>query len=136
MSGIFKTIEKYWDDTTNEVVTDTINGFDSFREYSAGISASTTVYGMVNFKKGRLQALRHVMRPSISYNYRPDFSNYYDEYQASADPDDIREYTRFQNGIYGSPTNQLSSSIGLALNNTLEARLLQKTMRRMMNPER
>ena len=122
----FKTIDKYWDETSNEVVTDTINGFDSYRQYSAGISASTTVYGMVNFKKGRLQALRHVMRPSISYSYRPDFSQYYDEYQASIDPDDIREFSRFQNGIYGAPSRGLSNSIGLSLNNTLEAKVAAK----------
>ncbi|MGB5323638.1 putative LPS assembly protein LptD [Lutimonas sp.] len=122
----FKTIDRYWDDTINEVVTDTVNGFDSYREYSAGISATTTVYGMLNFKKGRLKALRHVMRPGISYSYRPDFSNYYDEYQASIDPDDIREYSRFQNGIYGAPSRQLSSAIGLTLNNTLEAKVDSK----------
>jgi len=123
----FKTIDKYWDDTINEVVTDTIDGFDSFREYSAGISASTTVYGAVEFKEGsKIQALRHVMRPSVSYSYRPDFSNYYDEYQASIDPDDIRDFTRFQNGLYGSPTQGLSSSIGMSLNNTLEAKVTEK----------
>ena len=122
----FKTLEKSWDETTNEVVTDTVSGFDSFREYSAGVSASTTVYGMVNFKKGKLQAIRHVMRPSVSYSYRPDFSEYYDEYQASIDPDDIREYNRFQNGLYGSPSKGLSSSIGMSLNNTLEAKVAAK----------
>ena len=122
----FKTIDRYWDEDINEVVTDTISGFDSYREYSAGISASTTVYGMINFKKGKIQALRHVMRPSVSYSYRPDFSNYYDEYQASIDPDDIREYTRFENGIYGTPSKGLSSSIGMSLNNTLEAKVASK----------
>ncbi len=122
----FKTIDKYWDEDSNEVITDTISGFDSFREYSGGVSASTTVYGLLNFKKGKLQALRHVMRPSVSYSYRPDFSEYYDEYQASIDPDDTREYTRFQNGIYGSPSKGLSSSIGMSLNNTLEAKMAPK----------
>jgi len=122
----FKTIDKDWDDTIEEVVTDTIQGFDSYREYAANVSASTTFYGMVNFKKGRLQAIRHVVRPSISYNYRPDFSQYYDEYQASIDPRDFEEYSRFQNGIYGAPSRGLSSSIGLSLNNTLEAKVASK----------
>ncbi len=122
----FKTIDKNWDDDIEEVVTDTIQGFDSYREYAANVSASTTFYGMVNFKKGRLQAIRHVVRPSISYNYRPDFSQYYDEYQASLDPEDLKEYSRFQNGIYGSPSRGLSSSIGLSLNNTLEAKVASK----------
>ncbi len=122
----FKTIEKNWDDDINEVVTDTINGFDSFREYSANVSASTTFYGTVNFKKGRLRALRHVVRPTIAYSYRPDFSRYYDEYQVSIDPRDIKEYTRFQNGVFGAPSNNLSSSIGFSINNTLEAKVMSK----------
>ncbi len=123
---VFKTIERYWDEDLEEVVTDTINGFDSYREYSGGVSASTTLYGMLNFKKGRLQAIRHVMRPNISWNYRPDFSQYYDEYQASLDPDDIREYTRFQGGVYGTPSRGLSNSIGFSVNNTLEAKVASK----------
>lgn len=122
----FKTIEKNWDDDINEVVTDTIDGFDTFREYGANVSASTTFYGTFNFKKGRLNAIRHTVRPSMSYNYRPDFSNYYDEYQASIDPNDIREYTRFQNGMYGSPSRGLNNSIGFSVNNTLEAKVADK----------
>ena len=123
---VFKTIERYWDEDLEEVVTDTINGFDSYREYSGGVSASTTLYGMLNFKKGRLQAIRHVMRPAISWNYRPDFSQYYDEYQGSLDPDDIREYSRFQGGVYGAPSTGLSNSIGFSVNNTLEAKVASK----------
>ena len=122
----FKTIEKNWDDDINEVVTDTIDGFSTFREWGANVSASTTFYGTFNFKKGNLQAIRHVVRPSISYNYRPDFSKYYDEYQASLDPDDIREYTKFQNGMFGSPSRGLNNSIGFSLNNTLEAKVADK----------
>ena len=121
-----KTIDKNWDEDLEEVVTDTIEGFDSYREYAANVSASTTFYGMVNFKKGRLQAIRHVVRPSISYNYRPDFSQYYDEFQASLDPRDLDEYSRFQNGIYGAPSRGLSSSIGMSVNNTLEAKMASK----------
>ena len=122
----FKTIEKNWDPDENEVVTDTIDGFDTYREYSANVSASTTIYGALEFKKGRLRAIRHVMRPSIAYGYRPDFSQYYDEYQASLDPRDIQEYTRFQNGIYGGPSKGLSSSVGFSLNNTFEGKVASK----------
>ncbi len=123
---VFKTIRKEWDDDLEEVVNDTINGFDSYREYSASVAASTTFYGLLNFKKGRLRALRHVVRPSVSYSYRPDFSQYYDEFQASLDPDDIREYTRFQNGVFGTPSRGLSSSIGMSVNNTLEGKVASK----------
>jgi len=119
----FKKIEKRWDPDEGEVVTDTINGFSSFREYQTNASLSTTFYGMFKFKKGKLEAIRHVVRPSISYGYRPDFGSYYDLYQVSPDPDDIDEYNPFQGGIYGGPSNGLNNSIGIAINNTLEAKI-------------
>ncbi|WP_117883323.1 putative LPS assembly protein LptD [Aureibaculum luteum] len=121
-----KTVEQRYNAELDEIEKDTVNQFDAFREYSAGVSASTTLYGMFNFKKGRLQAIRHVMRPSVSFNYRPDFSNFYDEVQQSEDDDDFLEYSRFDGGIYGSPSRGLSSSIGLSLNNTFEAKMMSK----------
>ena len=66
------------------------------------------------------------MRPSVSFNYRPDFSFYYDEVQQSDDPEDLREYTRFEGGVFGSPSRGLSNSIGISLNNTLEAKVMSK----------
>ena len=124
-----KTIQREFDMTLtegNQVVTDTLNGFDSFREYSGNISASTNIYGTFNFKKGRLQAIRHTIRPSISYNYRPDFSNFYDEVQQSDDPNDLLEYSRFEGGIFGQPSRGLSSSIGIQINNVIEAKVMPK----------
>lgn len=118
----FDRINKTYEENEDTVVTDTIQGFNSFREVSAGASLSTTVYGMINFKKGRLQAIRHVMRPSVSYSYRPDF-DYYEEVQQSADPDDFLEYSPFSNGIYGSPGQGISNSLSFTLNNTLEAKM-------------
>ena len=126
---VLKTIDKRFDETRvegDQVVTDTINGFDAFREYSTSVSASTNIYGTFNFKKGRLKAIRHTLRPSISYNYRPDFSNFYDEVQRSSDPDDLQEFTRFEGGIFGQPSRGLSSSIGIRLNNVLEAKVMPK----------
>ena len=79
-----------------------------------------------NFKKGNLKAIRHVMTPSVSYNYRPDFGDYYEEVQQSADPEDIIEYSPYANGIYGNPGRGLSNSFSLGVNNTLEAKAASK----------
>ena len=124
-----KTISKSYDPSQpidDQVVTDTINGFDSYREYSASVSASTNVYGTFNFKKGRLKAIRHTIRPSVSFSYRPDFSNFYDEVQQSDDENDLLEYSRFEEGIFGAPSRGLSSSIGISINNVLEAKVMPK----------
>ncbi len=122
----FDKLNKHYDANNNAVVTDTVGGFTSFRTYQTSLSLSTTLYGTFNFKKGRLKAIRHTLRPSVSFNYRPDFSYYYKTFQASADSTDIQEYSPFQNGIYGGPSRGLSESIGISLNSTLEAKVMPK----------
>lgn len=123
----FDYIQKEYDATQNVVVTDTLRGFKSYREYNVGVSLSTNIYGTFNFKKGRLKALRHTFRPSISYSYRPDFqANHIRQVQQSANPLDLQEYTIFDQGIYGGPSSGVSNSIGIALNNVLEAKVAPK----------
>jgi hypothetical protein len=123
----FDYIEKNYDTAKNVIVTDTLRGFKSFREYNTGVSLSTNVYGTFNFKKGRLKTIRHTFRPSVSYSYRPDFKNQYiRQVQASNDPTDLEEYTVFDQGIYGSPSSGLSNAIGISLNNVLEAKMAPK----------
>jgi hypothetical protein len=121
-----ESIQKNYDPNSKKVITDTINGFAAFREYGAGLSMSTTIYGMFNFKKGRMQAIRHIMNPSISYSYRPDFKQYYDKVQQSADPNDILEYTKFEGGIYGFPGRGISNNLSFNLSNTFEAKVKEK----------
>ncbi|MFY0603394.1 MAG: LPS-assembly protein LptD [Flavobacteriaceae bacterium] len=115
------------DNTIGGVVTDTVRGFKSFREYSTGLSLSTNIYGTFKFKKGRLKSIRHTIRPTISYSYRPDFANNYDRtVQQSSDPTDILTYSPFEQGIYGRPSSGLSSSIGISINNVVEAKVAPK----------
>jgi hypothetical protein len=112
---------------TTGIVTNTERGFRSFREYSTSLSLSTNIYGTFNFKKGRLKAIRHTIRPSISFSYRPDFAEVYQlEVQQSSDPTDVATYTPFDQGIYGGPSSGLSNSIGISLNNVLEAKVAPK----------
>ena len=124
----FKTINKSFDNLNSEIVTETINGFDSFRTYNFSTSLGTTVYGMYNFEKvgkdPKIQAIRHVMRPSISYNINPSFDNYYDEFEVvDANGTTRQEYTRFEQGVFGVPNKNFSSSMGISLSNNLEAKV-------------
>ena len=123
----FNYIEKNYDPVNNKVVTDSINGFKTFRTYNLGVSLSTNIYGNFNFKKGRLKAIRHTFRPSISYSYRPDFgSKFVRQVQQSADPNDLLNYTIFDNSLNRAPSVGLSNSIGITLNNVLEAKVAPK----------
>lgn len=122
----FNSLKKKFNDIDKMVVTDTVKGFSSFRDYGASLSLSTTLYGFFPFKKGKIERIRHTFRPSISYSYRPDFSFYYKKVQQSEDPKDILEYSPFDNGIYGSPSRGLSNSINFSFQNNIEAKLRKK----------
>ena len=123
----FDYTNRVYDPTTQTAVKDTLRGFKSFREYNVGLSLSTNIYGVFNFKKGRLKSIRHTLRPSITYGYRPDFANNYNQQvQQSSDPTDILTYSPFENGIYGKPSSGLSNSIGISINNVLEAKVASK----------
>ena len=102
---------------------DTIKGFDRFNTYNFNTSIGTTIYGVFNFKEGKkIQSIRHVVRPSVSYSVAPSFEKYYDEYIIDADGN-TRDYTRFEDGFFGTPGNSFSSSIGISINNVLEAKI-------------
>ena len=130
----FKTIDRSFDTTTNETITTDINGFDAFRTYNFSTSIGTTIYGMFNFEKEgqdkKIKAIRHIIRPSISYNINPAFDKYYDTYEGDeiVDADgtttrDLIEYSRFEGGIFGTPNKNFSSSMGLSVSNNLEAKV-------------
>lgn len=125
---VFKTFQRSYDEELQEEVVDTIKGFDSFRTYNFNTSIGTTIYGTVNFgENSKYQAIRHVIRPSISYNINPGFDHYYESYLVpeTADGREEREveYSRFQGTLYGPPGKNFSSSIGLSLSNTFEAKV-------------
>ncbi|WP_396590128.1 putative LPS assembly protein LptD [Allomuricauda sp. R78024] len=120
-----ETISRRFDAEQEEVVTDTIPGFDRFNRYNLGASMGTVVYGTFNFGEDKkIQAIRHVMRPSISYTYAPSFEQFYETY-TDGDGDDV-QYTPFETSLYGRPSLSKSNSIGFSLQNTLEAKVRDK----------
>ncbi|MEC7479223.1 MAG: putative LPS assembly protein LptD [Bacteroidota bacterium] len=120
-----QTIRKFDYDLLSESVPaqDTINGFDRFSKYNYSASVGTTLYGVFNFnKQNRLQSIRHVLNANVSYSNQPGFEKYYDEYIIDAFGN-TRTYSRFDGGLYGTPGNRKSSSVGITLRNTVEAKV-------------
>lgn len=124
----FKTIRKEYDPVAIRDTTINVNGFDAFRTYNFGASLGTTIYGTFNFGKDKkIQAIRHVMRPNVSYSYTPSFAQYYDTYTTQVTAETVvKEYTRFEDGIYGAPGKNYSNSIGFSLSNTFEAKVTER----------
>ncbi len=116
------------DNTLGAAVNDTISGFKRFNEYNFGVSLSTNIYGTFNFKKGRLKAIRHTIRPSISWSYRPNFAEQHNlTVRQSADINEpLLTYTPFEGGIYGIPGSGISNLLTFTLNNVLEGKVKPK----------
>ena len=129
----FRYFEKQWvDDPTmangGYVRTDTINQFRNVFSFDVSSTLTTKLYGMVNFKKGPIRAIRHVFTPSVGLSYNPDYSrdfwNYYGTYY---DANGIEQlYSMFQGNIYGSPPSGESGRINYSFGNNLEIKVPSK----------
>ncbi len=125
-----KTIEKYYDEESQTVESIDVKGFSTFRTYSFNSSLSTVLYGTLLFSKDkRIQGIRHTIQPSISYSLRPDFSEsrfgYYDTY-IDAEGNE-KQYSRFEGGVYGSPSQGLQNNVGFNIGNNLEMKIRSKS---------
>jgi len=123
-----KTISRFQDLATDDIVTIDQNGFDRFLTYNVGASVGTTIYGMYNFEEEgedkKIKAIRHVMRPSVSYSINPAFDQYYETYEViDADGTPTEEFTRFENSWSGRHGNRLSTNVGITSGNNVEAKI-------------
>lgn len=128
----FNKIEKSWDPQAKQVVvSDTTQGFYRVYNYSASLSFQTILYGMYLFKgDGPIKAIRHMMTPSISMTYTPNFGDpkfgYYKEVQ-SDESGRTTSYSPYERGIYGVPSNGESANLSFSLNNTIEMKVRSKS---------
>lgn len=124
-----KTIKKDYNLSENKLEINNHNGFKSYRTFGGSASISTTLYGMAKFKKGGvIESIRHMISPTISYNYMPDFSSdswgYYGTY-INQSGQKIK-YSYFEGGILGDPSNIENSSVSISIANNLEMKIRDK----------
>lgn len=112
-------------DSSGRLVIDTIRGFRANRDVAFNSSLSTRVYGMFTFKYGPLKALRHVINPSVSFNFRPDFgSDRFGYWRSYTDTTGyVHRYSIFEQSLYGGPADGKSGQLGLSVSNNLEAKI-------------
>jgi len=107
--------------------TDTVFGFANAFDASFTSSLNTRIYGMFQFKKGPLVAIRHMLTPSVSFSYTPDWGapslGYWRYIENDTNTVNPQKYSIFQNGIYGGPPGQKSGTISFAISNNLEIKV-------------
>lgn len=143
-SGVLYTqkFQKRWDvayfdpdrnETVSMVVTDTLRGIFYGHSFKPSISASFNpqVFGTYTFSpESRVQAIRHVMKPSVSFNYIPSLDWLSSDFYRTVQRDtlgSITEYSVYDGNIYGTPSlSKRSSGISFNLTNILEAKVFEK----------
>ena len=128
-------IIQQWDPNASAVVRDTTYGFYNIFDFNFGVSLSTKVYGFFKpFKflgklSEKLQMVRHVMTPTISFSATPDFGapfwGYYGNYERMMPDGTVKpeRYSYFQHGLYGNAPSGKSGVVSFMIANNLEAKV-------------
>jgi len=110
----------------DSLVVDTIQHFANAFDGNASTSINTTVYGMYQFKHWPVIAIRHMVTPSVSYTYTPDFGSAAWGYYRYAENDtnkNPQKYSIFQGSLKGSPAARKSGVVNFSLRNNLEMKV-------------
>ena len=139
----FNRINRDWDVTRQEEIQDTIYGFYRVYDFSTSASLSTKLYGYYTpIRKwfgDYVDRIRHVMTPSLSFSYHPDFGSdlfkFYDTYtktivdKNSVHPISQEEviYSPYSQGMYGVPGRGVSSTLSFGIQNNVEMKVKDKS---------
>ena len=126
-------VQKSWDDVRQVEVNDTIDGFYNIYDWNMSVSASTKLYGFfIPSRKifgDKIQAIRHVLTPQVSFSYAPDFSasryGYYETYQKTDKDGNVSlvEYSPYSGGLYGVPGKGKTGSVSMDISNNIEMKI-------------
>jgi hypothetical protein len=122
-------IRKTFNADSNRVETEKEYGFTASREFSTNLNFGTTFYGVSNMKLGSFQGLRHTVRPSLSFSYRPDFSAERWGYYKTVQTDTLggtQKYSIFEEAVFGGPGRGESRSLNFSLQNVFETKRVKR----------
>ena len=125
-----------WDQDNQRVNRDTIYGFYNVYNFSMSVSANTKIYGMfypMPWAGGKkIYAIRHVLTPTVSFSYAPDFSNpsfgFYDSYVKTDANGNVStvSYSPFSGAVYGTVGSGMTGNVSLDISNNLEMKVRSK----------
>ena len=132
MNWFFRDTQKEYNPDTGMV--EDIKGkmfgtFGATHNYSGSISASTRIYGLFNFGMHRkLQAIRHVVSPSIAASFSPDKAKYFNGYRTLTYTDrngqvKTQEYNIYAGQLNSVPGKGSSATLSFSLGNNFEAKV-------------
>ncbi len=125
--------KRSWDVDNQQEVVDTLQGFYNVYNWNLSVSASTKLYGFYIPNKKifgeKIQAVRHVFTPSVSFSYAPDFSasryGYWETYQKTDADGNVTlvDYSPYSGTLYGVPGKGKTGSISMDVSNNIEMKV-------------
>lgn len=123
-------IMQSWDEENRAVKRDTVYGFYNVYNFSMGVSANTKLYGFYTpkpwFGGKKIKMVRHMLTPTVSFSYAPDFSTsswgFYDSYVKTDAQGNVStvSYSPFSSGVYGTAPSGLTGNVQFDISNNVE----------------
>lgn len=130
-----KVIQSY-DEGSNKVVRDTIYGFNRVFDYNLSLTANTKLYGFYKPNPkvfgSKLNMVRHVFTPSVSFSYAPDFGDsrygYWKTYTRTDEDGNVTQvpYSPYTGSLYGTPSIGKTGAVSFSISNNVEAKIVGK----------
>ncbi|HET9056897.1 MAG TPA: putative LPS assembly protein LptD [Chitinophagaceae bacterium] len=116
-----------WNETDKKLDTVINKGFYTGEQISFGINASTALFGKKTFSKNaHIQAIRHVIRPSIGLSYRPDLAAK-DWYDVQVDTTERKiRFSKYDGSIFGAYSEGSFGGLTFSIDNNLEIKTRNK----------
>ena len=116
---IAQKMRKKWNSATQKLDTTVTKGIFTDHQITMSLGFATAVYGTYQFKNSRIYAIRHVIRPSFSINYKPDLSKSH-YYQDTLVRGYIYSFSEFEGALYPGFSKGRTGGIGFGVDNNLE----------------
>ena len=116
---IAQKMRKHWDPVKQKLDTTVTKGIFTDHQVTMSIGLSTAIYGNYQFKHSRIYAIRHVIRPQFSINYKPDLSksHYYTDTLVRGY---LYSFSEFEGALYPGFSKGRTGGIGFGVDNNLE----------------
>lgn len=125
-------IKRKWDTQASCEIQDTTYGFYNLFDFNVSLGFDTKIYGFwkpMKFLGDKVQMIRHVLTPTVSVGWSPDFGTggwgYYDYYTYTDQTGNVRrvDYSYFNHGIFGIPGRGKNGVVSVNLANNLEMKV-------------
>ena len=117
---IAQKFRRQWNSVNRKIDTVITKGLYTDHSLQFGFGLNTAIFGTYQFKRSRLMAIRHVIRPTLSFNYKPDLSKNHFYWMQVDTFGHQQRFSEFDGSLYGGYAEGKVGGLGFQLDNNLE----------------